>query len=215
MSIRVIAGEFGGRKLEAVPGFGTRPLLGQVREALFNILGEHVEDALVWDLFAGTGASGIEALSRGARRVVFVEKSARPLRILKQNLESVDPDGELDCAIVRGNAWKPSFGSQGEGTEAAEGESAEGDDGGDDDEKAFDEAPDLVFFDPPYPDVRADPTRAVARLFSIYERCAPGARIVFHFPDGVLDADDFASFDELDLRSWGQAAVAILRRDKS
>lgn len=239
MSIRVIGGEFGGRKLESVPGFGTRPLLGQVREALFNILGDDIDGAVVWDLFAGTGASGIEALSRGARRVVFVEKASRPLRILKENLERVDPDGELDVEVVRGNAWEPpALDSEskelGDSVEAPEGATSESedpdapDDGDAPDEASepdepdeaaeagatspFAEDPNVVFFDPPYPSVREDPTRAVDRLLAVYERCADDGVVVFHFPDGVLDEDDFGSFAEVDLRTWGQAAVAILRR---
>ena len=75
MSLKVIAGIYGSRVLQTVRGLGTRPLLGQVKAAVFNILMEQVPGALVWDLFAGTGASGIEALSRGARKVVFVEKN--------------------------------------------------------------------------------------------------------------------------------------------
>ena len=68
MSLKIIAGEYRGRVLRSVKGFMTRPLLGQVREALFNILGDRVVDEEDWDLFAGTGATGHEALSRGARR---------------------------------------------------------------------------------------------------------------------------------------------------
>ncbi|HLU40026.1 MAG TPA: RsmD family RNA methyltransferase, partial [Planctomycetota bacterium] len=86
MSLRVIGGEYRGRVLTTVRGFGTRPLLAQVREAVFNILGQDLTGQEVWDLFAGTGASGIEALSRGARRVAFVEKSNQALQVLRQNL---------------------------------------------------------------------------------------------------------------------------------
>ena len=70
MSLKVIAGIYGSRVLKSVRGLGTRPLLGQVKESIFNILAEYVADAYVWDLFAGTGATGIEALSRGAERVL-------------------------------------------------------------------------------------------------------------------------------------------------
>ncbi|MHC4078870.1 MAG: RsmD family RNA methyltransferase, partial [Planctomycetota bacterium] len=81
MALKVISGQFRGRNLNSVKGLGTRPLLGQVREALFNILGDSVSGKEVWDLFAGTGATGIEALSRGARRVIFVEKSNQALKV--------------------------------------------------------------------------------------------------------------------------------------
>ena len=64
-----------------------RPTAVRVREAIFNILGPEVNDSLVLDLFAGTGALGIEALSRGARKAVFVENNIRSLQVLRKNLE--------------------------------------------------------------------------------------------------------------------------------
>jgi 16S rRNA (guanine966-N2)-methyltransferase len=85
--MRVIGGSAKGRRLAAVPGAGTRPITDRVKEALFNILGDLVEEARVLDLFAGTGAVGIEALSRGARQVVFVELSARATVVLRENLQ--------------------------------------------------------------------------------------------------------------------------------
>ena len=75
MSPRVIAGRYGGRRLKAPPGDATRPTADRVREALFSILGARVPGALVLDLFAGSGALGLEALSRGAQAVTFVERA--------------------------------------------------------------------------------------------------------------------------------------------
>ena len=73
--MRVIAGSAKGRKLRAVPGEGTRPITDRVKGALFNIIGADIEGATLLDLFAGTGAVGIEALSRGAARVVFIDNA--------------------------------------------------------------------------------------------------------------------------------------------
>ena len=89
--MRVIAGELGGRRLVAPPGESTRPTTDRVREALFNALGSmHVlEGALVADLFAGSGAVGIEALSRGAERCTFVERDRTALRALDDNLKAL------------------------------------------------------------------------------------------------------------------------------
>jgi 16S rRNA (guanine966-N2)-methyltransferase len=86
--LRVISGEAKGRKLKMVPGEGTRPIGDRVKEALFNILGEQVTGASVLDLFAGTGSVGIEALSRGAARVVFVDDSRVAIRTILANLET-------------------------------------------------------------------------------------------------------------------------------
>jgi 16S rRNA (guanine(966)-N(2))-methyltransferase RsmD len=87
MAVRVIAGAAHGRRLR-VPAAGTRPTAGVVRGALFNMLAHRgwLDGALVLDLFAGSGALGIEALSRGVRRVVFVEANSAAARVLAANL---------------------------------------------------------------------------------------------------------------------------------
>jgi 16S rRNA (guanine(966)-N(2))-methyltransferase RsmD len=85
--IRVITGKAKGRKLKMVPGDTTRPVMDRVKEALFNILGIGIVKASFLDLFAGTGSVGIEALSRGAARVVFIEKDRRAVRTIHENLE--------------------------------------------------------------------------------------------------------------------------------
>jgi len=86
--VRVIAGSLGGRRLKAPHGRLTRPTADRVKEALFAMLGP-IEGARVLDLYAGSGALGIEALSRGAARAVFVERDARALRALKDNLAAL------------------------------------------------------------------------------------------------------------------------------
>jgi 16S rRNA (guanine966-N2)-methyltransferase len=83
--MRVIAGELGGRRLKAPRGRATRPTSDRVREALFAMLGD-LHGATVLDLFAGSGALGIEALSRGASSAVFVERDGAAVRVLRDNL---------------------------------------------------------------------------------------------------------------------------------
>jgi 16S rRNA (guanine966-N2)-methyltransferase len=89
--MRVVAGELRGRHFEAPPGLDTRPTTDKVREAVFNALGslDLVRDAVVADLFAGSGGLGIEALSRGAAEVVFVERDRAALRVLRDNLRDL------------------------------------------------------------------------------------------------------------------------------
>lgn len=87
--MRVIAGEFRGRKLVAPQGLETRPVTDRVKEAVFSSLGDAVVDAEVLDLYAGAGSFGIEALSRGARHATFVESGRRALDALRRNLETV------------------------------------------------------------------------------------------------------------------------------
>jgi len=88
--MRVIAGKFRSRQLKSIKGMALRPTSDKLRETLFNILGELVVDSRFVDLFAGTGAVGIEALSRGAREVIFVEKHPPAAAIIKKNLEALE-----------------------------------------------------------------------------------------------------------------------------
>jgi 16S rRNA (guanine966-N2)-methyltransferase len=92
--VRVIAGDFKGRRLRTARGTRTRPTGDRVREALFSMLGD-VSGARVLDLYAGSGALGIEALSRGAESAVFVERDERALAALRQNLEAVGAESEV------------------------------------------------------------------------------------------------------------------------
>jgi len=87
--LRIIAGELGGRRLRAPTGLRTRPTADRVREALFNILGPPPDGAWVLDLYAGSGALGIEALSRGAAHAVFIDADARACRQISDNLRSL------------------------------------------------------------------------------------------------------------------------------
>jgi 16S rRNA (guanine(966)-N(2))-methyltransferase RsmD len=88
--LRVIGGELRGRRLRTPRGETTRPTSSRAREALFGWLGAHTEDADVLDLFAGSGALGIEALSRGARSAVFVERAIPALGALRDNLKTLE-----------------------------------------------------------------------------------------------------------------------------
>jgi 16S rRNA (guanine966-N2)-methyltransferase len=86
MPIRVIAGSAKGRRLKMVPGDSTRPVMDRVKEALFSILGRQIVGAVVLDLFAGTGSVGIEALSRGAAHVVFIDLDKMAIKTIHENL---------------------------------------------------------------------------------------------------------------------------------
>ena len=88
--MRVIAGKFRSRQLKSLKGMALRPTSDRLRETLFNVLGERVAGSIFIDLFAGTGAVGIEALSRGAREVIFVEKHPPAAALIKKNLESLE-----------------------------------------------------------------------------------------------------------------------------
>jgi 16S rRNA (guanine966-N2)-methyltransferase len=87
--MRIIAGRFRSRVLQAPPGLSTRPTSDRLRETLFNVLAPRIGSAAFLDLYAGSGAVGIEAISRGASRVTFIERDPAAVRILRDNLEKL------------------------------------------------------------------------------------------------------------------------------
>jgi 16S rRNA (guanine(966)-N(2))-methyltransferase RsmD len=103
MGLRVISGKAKGRKLKDVPGDTTRPVTDMVKEALFNILAGDVLDSTWWDLFGGTGAIGIEALSRGAAFVRFSDLNRGPIDTMHANLETTGFSAQAE--VRRGDAF--------------------------------------------------------------------------------------------------------------
>lgn len=120
--MRVIAGEFRSRKIESVPGTAVRPTPDRLRETLFSILMPVIEDAVFMDAYAGSGSVGIEALSRGAKRCIFIERSAAALDVLRANIASLGLQSR--ASVVRGKVAQ-MIGAY---------------------------RPDILFLDPPYPE---------------------------------------------------------------
>ena len=85
--MRIIGGKARGTKLYTLEGITTRPTLDRVKESIFNIVQNEIKDSVVLDLFAGSGAIGLEMLSRGAKRVVLCDKSKEAIEIIKKNIE--------------------------------------------------------------------------------------------------------------------------------
>jgi 16S rRNA (guanine966-N2)-methyltransferase len=148
--MRVISGRLGGRRLKAPGGRATRPTSDRVREALFAILGE-LEGATVLDVFAGAGALGIEALSRGAVRAVFIERDPAAVRVLKHNLAALGIE-PAQAQVRRAEALRALRSA-----------------------RAREETYDLVFIDPPYGQAREWGPKLSAVVPSLLR---PGARIV-------------------------------------
>jgi 16S rRNA (guanine966-N2)-methyltransferase len=153
--VRIVGGENRGRRLAAPRGRRTRPTAERVREALFDVLGPSVAGTRVLDLYAGTGAIGLEALSRGALRAVFVERDREALRALRQNLERLRLP-RAAARIVAGDV--PAALDAVARSEAA-----------------FD----LVFLDPPY---RSDLAARTLRALGGSRLLAAGARVVVQHP---------------------------------
>jgi 16S rRNA (guanine966-N2)-methyltransferase len=142
--MRVIAGDLGGRRLRAPRGRGTRPTSDRVREALFAMLGE-LHGARVLDLFAGSGALGIEALSRGAAAAVFVERDRAALQALDANLRALGLlGGDSSRAEVESAGARAEVPSARAEVRPSDARTALGH------ARGRQETYDLVFIDPPY-----------------------------------------------------------------
>jgi 16S rRNA (guanine(966)-N(2))-methyltransferase RsmD len=100
--MRVIGGRFRSRRLKSVPGLDVRPTPDRLRETLFNVLAPEIEGVVFLDAYAGSGAVGIEALSRGSRHAILFERSAAAITVIRDNLESLNLAAE--ASVYRGNA---------------------------------------------------------------------------------------------------------------
>ncbi len=179
--MRVIAGDLGGRVLNAPAGNATRPTTDRVREALFSILGE-LSGTRVLDLYAGSGALGIEALSRGAAHATFVEARRGALTTLRQNLERLELEARSTVLPMRVERSKQSV---------------------------LAHAPnELVFADPPWGDLPG----AAEHVFRLLASgvVSPEGRVVFEHPARgaplPLAGAAFVSFDN---RVWGDTQMSL------
>lgn len=182
MSLKVIGGRLKGKPLASAKGWELRPTAGLVRGAIFNILGPRIQEAVVLDLFAGTGALGIEALSRGASRAVFVDHSPASLAIIKSNIHSCGL--ESAATTLRQDATRNLSGLTGMGP-------------------VFD----LVFMDPPY-----DHKAVNSALISMDNSgvLKPGALVVAeHSPREPIQTDS-GPYVLRDERKYGRTIVSFL-----
>jgi len=181
--LRIIGGEKRGHKLAEWHGAGIRPLRDRVRTSLFDILGELVVGAEFLDLFAGTGAVGLEALSRGARSATFVDSSGKAVRIIRENLRRL---GYGDRArVIKGDAL-----------EAIRGLARRG--------RRFD----LVFVGAPYGGDLA--LRAAAALGGLTP-LSPGATVVVEVFRKVVPADRYGELALDSIRDYGETRLAFYR----
>lgn len=187
--MRIIGGQHRGTKLADLAGDKTRPTSDRVRESIFNILaggrfGAPLHDSVVIDLFAGTGAMGLEALSRGARMAAFVENDREALGVLRANIDRLKRAG--DCRVIAGDAttlasWRGDLAT-------------------------------LVFADAPY--ASRDGLRAINRLCTIGALADQALIVMETGKDETPDSDLLgeAGLEIVDARAYGKAMVHILTR---
>ncbi len=128
MNARIIAGKYGGRTIKTPQKITTHPMAERVRGSLFNIINNELEGAMVLDAFAGSGALGLEALSRGAKQALFIEKDRIAQKVITENIAALGVESQAKAIKARVGAWDST---------APE-------------ESQFD----IIFADPPYHDVQ-------------------------------------------------------------
>ncbi len=181
--MRVISGKCKGKKLFALKGLGLRPTSDRVKEAIFDILQKFPPGKIVLDLFAGTGALGIEALSRGAQRAVFVERSTRSGTVLRRNIEACRLSGQAEVVSKEVQAGLKALEERGD---------------------SFD----LIFLDPPYGKGLA--YRALGSL-SRSPMLSVNALIVAEHSPGE-DLSSIPSLERIDRRKYGGTEVSFFRK---
>lgn len=178
--MRIIAGEHRGRNLVAPKGMDTRPTLDRVRESLFNILLPRLSGARVLDLFAGSGALGLEALSRGALYATFVDSAREAQVAVARNIEAL---GVTDRARLLRCDWQAAISRLGV------------------DGALFD----LVFLDPPYRLGQADRMLEALRVSGLL---SPDARVVYEH--AKASPPDTAAWTVADTRRYGDTVITFL-----
>ena len=186
--MRIIAGEARGRTLLVPKGMATRPTADRVREAIFSVLAPRICDSRVLDVFAGTGALGLEALSRGAAAACFIEKAQPALRVLHQNVANL---GLAGARILAGDCLSiiPQLGP------------------------AFGEAPfDLVFLDPPYNKGFLAKTLTCLAAADILNN---DARIVVETKADMTEMQALTGWEPIKISKYGDTAVIYFAFERS
>ncbi len=184
--MRIIAGSRRGRPLKAPQGLGTRPTIDRVREALFSILGP-VDDLVVIDCYAGTGAMGLEAASRGARDVTLIEADRNAHRVLCANIASLGLQDSCRAWHCRVEALARRYRASSSDTAGL--------------------GIDLVLADPPWPIAQQAAEVLVRELPPLL---APNARVVIGHPKrSPVALPENAPFELETLRSWGDSGLSF------
>lgn len=183
--MRVISGSARGTNLSSLEGDTTRPTLDRVKEALFNIIQNELNEATVLDLFAGSGALGIEALSRGAKKAIFCDKSRKAIQIVKQNIEKTHLQEKVE--IVNEDYIK--FLNQIKQKEKF----------------------DLIFIDPPY--VQNIATRAVEEIIKL-DLLAEDGKIILETDNQEREKSQLEKIEinMYDIRKYGRITLIFLGR---
>jgi 16S rRNA (guanine966-N2)-methyltransferase len=186
VGLRIVGGKFRGRRLQYGGDQRVRPMKDRVREALFNLVGPSVAQKHALDLFAGTGALGLEAVSRGAARATFLERHYPTARILRDNMASLGIEDRCEIVVADTFIWFER-------------------------RPALPTTPWVVFVSPPY-EFFAARRDDMLRLIAGLREAAPTDSIFVVESDERFDTGDLPEADQWDVRVYPPAVVAIYRK---
>jgi len=183
--LRIISGLARGTKINTIDNLSTRPTLDRVKEPLFSIIQNHINEANVLDLFAGSGALGLESISRGANKCIFCDKSYEAIKILKQNVEKT---GFMDKSIIINKDYKKCL------------------------EQIKEEKFDIIFLDPPYRlNIAVDALKRILHL----KLLSKDAIIILETDEENRDLKELEEInmqiEVKDVRKYGRVKLVFLR----
>ena len=187
--VRIVAGTLRGRKLPCTVQPGLRPTPQMVREALFSILGNAVPDRIFYDIFAGTGVIGIEAISRGASRAILIEKDAKQVSDITKAVKRFELESKAQVLRVDGYRWGERWMAPPE--------------------------PVNLFLSPPFPDLHPERVAEFMKLtHELYERAPNHSVLALQTEDDFPYHDLPGKAEEWDIRRYGRNSLAIIVKDE-
>ncbi|MFB9769389.1 16S rRNA (guanine(966)-N(2))-methyltransferase RsmD [Lactiplantibacillus modestisalitolerans] len=184
--MRIVAGEFGGRRLKAVPGMQTRPTTDKVKEAVFNIIGPYFDGGRSLDLFAGSGGLSIEAVSRGIDQAVLIDRQYQAIKTIRENIVVTKAADRFD--VIKGDAQRvlERLATQGQ---------------------TFD----LVFLDPPY--AKQQIVKDIQRCADL-QLLNPGCRIVCETDTNAQLPAELPGFERIRRQDYGITVITIYQKQE-
>ncbi|MCC6423173.1 MAG: 16S rRNA (guanine(966)-N(2))-methyltransferase RsmD [Phycisphaerales bacterium] len=198
--MRIIGGEFGGRQLLPPQGETTRPITDRVKQSLFDIVAPHLENAVVYDLFAGTGSMGLESLSRGAKQAIFFEADRSALARLNQNIMALRVADR--SRIIPGDLFKWFHRATQKPAEASVDQTVQSRGAG---------PADIIFLDPPYRFLTDRPDELLQlSLHLAHAHLHTESLVVFRHD--AKDQLELPNLQRVDQREYGGMTLEFLRR---
>lgn len=188
--LRIVGGHFGGRQISYSGDPITRPMKDDIREAVFNLVGGWVPGKAAFDLFAGTGAMGLEAISRGATRAYLIERHFPTVKIIRENIESLDPDMNVEVAGSDSFFWARKFLK---------------------DPQQWPQEAWVVFCCPPYA-MYLKQTAAMLELIKSFQDAAPEGSIIVVECDKRFDVEQLPDHESWTVRQYSPAVISVLKK---